>query len=249
MSKQIIHSNMAGEKQLTLLLVDDDPMIIESLGPMLERSGFHVLVAANGEEALSKVQSHHPDVIIMDVLMPRLNGRETLRRMRKSNIWTPAILLTQVGEASERAVALEEGADDYLNKPFNSQELLARIHAVMRRARSAGQGLLSARRLASFDLVLDRQSRRAFLADKSLNISPKAFAVLEYLMTHPDEAVSRGQLLRSVWGWEFPTGTRTVDTRVNELRRALNDAASSPRFIKTLTGEGYMFIAPVQPAL
>ncbi len=207
-----------------------------------------MLLASNGEEALSKVQSHHPDVIVMDVLMPRMNGRETLRRMRRSNIWIPTILLTQVGEASERAVALEEGADDYLNKPFHSEELLARIHAVLRRARSVGQSLSSARRLASFDLILDRQSRRAFLADASLNLTPKAFAVLEYLMTHPDEAVTREQLLHSVWGWEYPTGTRTVDTRVNELRRALNDDAASPRFIQTLTGEGYIFIAPVKPA-
>ena len=236
------------ESQLTLLLVDDDPMIVESLAPLLERSGFHVLLAPNGEEALNKIQSHHPDVIVMDVLMPRMNGRETLRRMRKSNIWIPTILLTQVGEASERATALEEGADDYLNKPFHSQELLARIHAVLRRARSAGQSLFSARRLASFDLILDRQSRRVFLADESLNLTPKAFAVLEYLMTHPDEAVSREELLRSVWGWEYPTGTRTVDTRINELRRALNDDAASPRFIQTLTGEGYIFIAPVTPA-
>ena len=239
---------MMGESQLTLLLVDDDPMIVDSLGPLLERSGFHVLLASNGEEALNKVQSHHPDVIVMDVLMPRMNGRETLRRMRKSNIWIPTILLTQVGEASERAVALEEGADDYLNKPFHSEELLARIHAVLRRARSVGQSLSSARRLASFDLMLDRQSRRAFLADASLNLTPKAFAVLEYLMIHPDEAVTREQLLHSVWGWEYPTGTRTVDTRVNELRRALNDDAASPRFIQTLTGEGYIFIAPVKPA-
>ncbi len=236
------------QNQLTLLLVDDDPMIVESLGPLLERSGFHVMVATNGEEALGKVQTHRPDVIVMDVLMPIMNGRETLRRMRKNNIWTPTILLTQVGEASERAVALEEGADDYLNKPFHSQELLARIHAVMRRARPAGQSLFSARRLASFDLILDRQSRRAFLADELLNLTPKAFAVLEYLMTHPNEAVSREQLLHSVWGWEYPTGTRTVDTRVNELRRALNEDAASPRFIQTLTGEGYIFIAPVQPA-
>jgi len=234
------------QSQLTLLLVDDDPMIIESLGPLLERSGFHVLSASNGERALELVQSHHPDVIVMDVLMPRMNGREALRRMRKLNIWIPTILLTQVGEASERAVALEEGADDYLNKPFNSQELLARIHAVMRRTRPAGQSLISARRIASLDLVLDRPSRRAFLADETLNLTPKAFAVLEYLMTHPDEVISREQLLHSVWGWEYPTGTRTVDTRVNELRRALKDDAASPCFISTLTGEGYMFIAPVK---
>ena len=235
--------------QTTLLLVDDDPMISESLAPLLERSGFHVIIASNGDEALSKVRSYHPDVIVMDVLMPRVNGREALRRMRKSNIWTPTILLTQVGEAAERATALEEGADDYINKPFHSQELLARIHAVLRRARTTGgQSLFSARRLATLDLIMDRQSRRVSLGDELLNLTPKAFAVLDYLMTHPDEAVSREELLRAVWGWEYPTGTRTVDTRVNELRRALNDDASSPRFIRTLTGEGYIFIASVYPA-
>jgi len=238
---------MTEEQQFTLLLVDDEEMIIESLGPILERSGFHVMFASNGEEALNTVQSHHPDVIVMDVLMPRMNGREILRRMRRSNIWTPTILLTQVGEASERAVALEEGADDYLNKPFHSQELLARIHAVLRRARSTGQSLSTVRRISALDLVLDRQSRRAFLADEALNLTPKAFAVLEYMMTHPDDIVSREELLRSVWGWEYPTGTRTVDTRVNELRRALNDDVTSPRFIQTFKGEGYIFIAPVKP--
>ena len=236
------------DNQLTLLLVDDDPMISESLGPLMERSGFRVLLASNGEEALRKVQAHHPDVIVMDVLMPLMNGRETLRRLRKSNIWIPTILLTQIGEASERATALEEGADDYLNKPFHSQELLARIHAVLRRAHTPGQSLFSARRLASFDLVLDRQSRRAILNDETLALTPKAFAVLEYLITHPDEAVSREELLHSVWGWEYPTGTRTVDTRINELRRALNDDAAAPRYIQTLTGEGYIFIAPVRQA-
>ena len=143
---------------------------------------------------------------------------------------------------------MEEGADDYINKPFHSQELVARVHAVLRRARATGgQSLFSARRLAALGLVMDRQSRRVSLGNESLNLTPKAFAVLEYLMTHPDEAVSREELLHSVWGWEYPTGTRTVDTRVNELRRALNDGASSPRFIRTLMGEGYIFIAPVHP--
>ncbi|MFN8402718.1 MAG: response regulator transcription factor [Anaerolineales bacterium] len=118
----------------TILLADDDPTIADSLAPFLERAGFHVLVVSDGMTALDKAQAHHPDLIILDVLMPRMDGRETLRRLRKSNIWTPTILLTQVGEASERALALEEGADDYLNKPFDPHELLARIRAVLRRA-------------------------------------------------------------------------------------------------------------------
>src|SRR5262245_66180166 len=103
----------------TILLADDDPTIADSLAPFLERAGFHVLVVSDGVNALEKAQAHHPELIILDVLMPRMDGRETLRRLRKANIWTPTILLTQVGEASERALALEEGADDYLNKPFD----------------------------------------------------------------------------------------------------------------------------------
>lgn len=229
----------------TLLLADDDPTIADSLAPFLERAGFHVLVVADGINALEKAQAHHPELIILDVLMPRMDGRETLRRLRKANIWTPTILLTQVGEASERALALEEGADDYLNKPFDPHELLARIRAVLRRARPGQRSLSAAWLLTAYDLNLDRRARRATLAGKSLELTPKAFAVLEHLMTHSDEAVTRERLLDVVWGWAYPAGTRTVDTRMAELRRALNDDPAEPRFIETVPGEGYRFIAPV----
>jgi DNA-binding response OmpR family regulator len=230
----------------TILLADDDPTIADSLAPFLERAGFHVLVVSDGMSALEKAQAHRPELIILDVLMPRMDGRETLRRLRKLNIWTPTILLTQVGEASERALALEEGADDYLNKPFDPHELLARVRAVLRRARPGERSLSAAWKLTANDLSLDRKSRRATLAGKVLELTPKAFAVLEHLMTHPDEAVTRERLLDVVWGWEYPAGTRTVDTRMAELRRALNDDPAEPRFIETIPGEGYRFIAPVR---
>ena len=229
----------------TILLADDDPTIVDSLAPFLERAGFHVLSVSDGMLALDRAQSHRPDLIILDVLMPRMDGRETLRRLRKSNIWTPTILLTQVGEASERALALEEGADDYLNKPFDPHELLARIRAVLRRARPGERSLSAAWLLTAGDLVLDRRARRASLAGETLELTPKALAVLEYLMTHPDEAVTRERLLEVVWGWEYPAGTRTVDTRVAELRKELNDDPADPRFIETISGEGYRFIAAV----
>lgn len=228
-----------------ILLADDDPTIADSLAPFLERAGFHVLVVSDGISALDKAQKHHPDLIILDVLMPRMDGRETLRRLRKSNIWTPTILLTQVGEASERALALEEGADDYLNKPFDPHELLARVRAVLRRARPGERSLSAAWLLTAEDLVLDRRARRASLGGKPLDLTPKALAVLEHLMTHPDEAITRERLLEAVWGWEYPAGTRTVDTRVAELRRALEDDPAKPRFIETISGEGYRFIASV----
>jgi len=230
----------------TILLADDDPTIADSLAPFLERAGFHVLVVSDGINALEKAQAHHPELIILDVLMPRMDGRETLRRLRKANIWTPTILLTQVGEASERALALEEGADDYLNKPFDPHELLARIRAVLRRARPGERSLSTAWLLTAKDLTLDRRARRATLAGKVLDLTPKAFAVLEHLMTHPDEAVTRERLLDVVWGWEYPAGTRTVDTRMAELRRALNDELAEPRFIETIPSEGYRFIASVR---
>jgi DNA-binding response OmpR family regulator len=230
----------------TLLLADDDPTITTALTPFLERAGFHVLTATNGKDALEKAQSHRPDLIVLDVLMPRMDGREVLRQLRRTGLQTPAVLLTQVGDALERAWALEEGADDYLNKPFEPHELLARIRAVLRRSRSGQPSLSTAWRLSAHDLTIDRRARRASLNDRLLDLSPKAFAVLEYLMTHPDEVISRERLLQLVWGWEYPAGTRTVDTRMFELRKALGDDPAQPKYIGTQSGEGYIFIAPVR---
>ena len=229
-----------------ILLADDDPSIADTLAPFLERAGYHVLTVSDGAAALEKVHSHRPALVILDVLMPRMDGREVLRRIRRENLWLPAILLTQVGESSERALALEEGADDYLNKPFDPHELLARIRAVLRRARPGERSLSTSWILSALDLTLDRRARRASLIGEPVDLTPKALAVLEYLMTHPDECVSRERLLEAVWGWEYPAGTRTVDTRMAELRRALNDDPAEPLFIETIPGEGYRFIAPVR---
>ncbi|HEX8991612.1 MAG TPA: response regulator transcription factor [Anaerolineales bacterium] len=231
---------------MTLLLADDDATILDSLAPFLERAGFRVFLASDGAAALDKVHSHHPNLIILDVLMPRLDGREVLRRLRRENNWTPTILLTQVGASAERAVALEEGADDYLNKPFDPHELLARIRAVMRRSRPGERSLSVAWHLEAGSLQLDRRARRASLAGQTLDLTPKALSVLEYLMTHPDEVVSRERLLDAVWGWAYPAGTRTVDTRMAELRKALGDDPAEPSYIETVSGEGYRFVAPVR---
>jgi DNA-binding response OmpR family regulator len=232
-----------------VLLVDDEQAITSNLAPFLERAGFSVAVAADGEEALSEISSSRPSLIVLDVLMPRLDGREVLRRLRQHDDWTPVILLTQVGESTERAMALEEGADDYLNKPFDPHELVARMRAVLRRARPGQPPLASASRLASGDLSMDRQARRAFVGSQELRLTPKAIALLEYLMTHPDELLTRDRLLDTVWGWDYPVGTRTVDTRIAELRRALNDDPAQPRYIETVPGEGYRFVGLVEVAL
>jgi DNA-binding response OmpR family regulator len=230
----------------SILLVDDESAITDNLSPFLIRSGFMVTVASNGEEALLKVGSVHPDLIVLDVLMPRLDGREVLRRLRQGGDWTPILLLTQVGEAGERAMALEEGADDYLNKPFDPHELVARIRAVLRRARPGQPPLSAAVRLACGPLILDRRSHRVWLEAAELPLTPKSVMLLEYMMTHPDELVSRDRLLDVVWGWDYPVGTRAVDTRVAELRRALDDDPAQPRFIETIPGQGYRFVGTVE---
>src|SRR5450756_555303 len=237
---------MPMQDSVRVLLVDDEPGITGNLAPFLTRSGYRVAVAADGEEALRRVAAFGPDLIILDVLMPVVDGREVLRRLRQAGNWTPIILLTQVGESAERAIALEEGADDYLNKPFDPQELIARMHAVLRRARPGQPPLAAAWRLGCRELTLDRRAHRAYLGSSEDILTPKAPALLEYLMTHPDELVTRERLLDFVWGWDYPVGTRTVDTRVAELRRALGDDAASPRFIDTVLGQGYRFLGPVE---
>jgi DNA-binding response OmpR family regulator len=237
-----------------ILLADDESSITANLAPFLERAGFRVASVADGLAALNYVLSQSPDLVVLDVLMPGLDGREVLRRLRRSGDLRPVILLTQVGAATERALALEEGADDYLNKPFDPIELLARIRAVLRRAQPGQPSLASAWLLSAgglgaaggAELVFDRRARRVTLAGKALTLTPKALSVLEYLMTHPDELLTRERLLDAVWGWDYPAGTRTVDTRMAELRRALGDDAAHPRFIETLAGEGYRFVGVVR---
>jgi DNA-binding response OmpR family regulator len=229
-----------------IMLVDDERAITDNLAPFLERAGFQVEVAADGLEALGKMAAFSPDLMVLDVLMPRLDGRELLRRLRADGNWTPVILLTRVGEAFERAMALEEGADDYLNKPYDPHELVARMRAVLRRARPGQPPLAAASRLVCSQLAFDRRAARAWLGGQELTLTPKALSLLEYMLTHPDELLSRERLLDVVWGWDYPVGTRAVDTRVAELRRALQDDPTEPAYIETVPGQGYRFVGVVQ---
>ncbi|MFH2040800.1 MAG: response regulator transcription factor [Chloroflexota bacterium] len=233
-------------KDTHILLVDDESAITENLTPFLMRSGFEVSVASNGEEAIKKLGAEDIDLIVSDVLMPKMDGRELLRSLRRDDNWMPIILLTQVGEAFERAMALEEGADDYINKPFEPHELVARIRAVLRRAKPGKPPLSAAWHITCGDLSFDRKARRAYLQADEIVLTPKALVLLEYLMTHPDELVTRERLLDVVWGWDYPVGSRAVDTRVAELRRVLKDDAVQPRFIETVPGQGYRFSSDVE---
>ncbi|HNB51156.1 MAG TPA: response regulator transcription factor [Anaerolineales bacterium] len=231
-----------------ILVVDDDPGIRNSLSAFLTRSGFEVTLAQDGQHALDILPKTRPDLILLDVMMPHLDGRETIRRLRREGSWLPVILLTQVGDATERAMALEEGADDYLNKPFEPHELVARIRAVLRRATVGTPPLSAAWILTCGDLKLDRRARRATLQGREITLTPKALLLLEHLMTHPDELISRDRLLDAVWGWEQAVATRAVDARIAELRRALNDNADAPLYIDTIAGMGYRFVGKVERA-
>jgi DNA-binding response OmpR family regulator len=228
-----------------ILLVDDEAAITTTLNTFLMLSGFEVATARDGQQALDLIGQWSPDLVVMDVLMPRLDGRETLRRLRQRGDWIPVILLTQINGTAERIMALEEGADDYLNKPFDPQELAVRIRAVLRRTRPGKRSLQAARQIACNNLVLDRTARRARINAQEIPLTPKAVAILEYLMTHPDELITRDRLLDAVWGWENVVGTRVVDTRIAELRKALADNPAHPDYIETVPGQGYRFVGTV----
>ena len=230
----------------TLLLVDDEDANRTGLAAALKRANFHVIEARDGEEALKLVAAHRPDLIVLDILMPKLDGREVCRRLRQAGNWTPVIMLTQISATGEKISSLEEGADDYLNKPFDSYELIARLRALMRRQEVAGRPAQLANVLVSGALRLERETQRVWLAGREIALSNKAFGVLAHLMGRPDVVVSRQQLLDQVWGWDDPTGMRTVDVRIAEIRRKLGEGEAE--FIETVPGEGYRFIGPIKTA-
>ncbi len=228
-----------------VLLVDDEEAITTVLAPFLSRSGFAVATADDGHVALEMCRRERPDIVVCDVMMPTVDGREVVRRLRAEEDWTPVILLTKVGESQERSAALDEGADDYLNKPFDPQELVARIKAVLRRLTPGERPLAAASRLVAGELVLDRTSRRVFLAGREVTLTPRAGLLLDYLMSRPGELHTRDRLLSVLWGFDFPAGTRAVDHRIAEIRRVLGEDPVTPRFIETVPSMGYRFRASV----
>ena len=214
----------------TVLLVDDEAPIRRSLGPYLERGGYRVLLASDGMEALDILASYQVDIIVSDVLMPRMDGRELVRRVRAGGAWTPIILLTQVDASYERVSALDDGADDYLSKPFDPAELASRIRAVLRRTRGVAQPLTSAARLTAGQLILERTSRRVTLSGREVTLTPKATMLLDYLMSHPgelhtrDDAPSTTASARSARPW-----ATTPPTPPTSRRSPPSATASGPR--------------------
>jgi DNA-binding response OmpR family regulator len=231
-----------------ILLIDDEKGITDYLAPILERAGFSVTVAYDGESALHKVAALKPDLIVLDVLMPGLDGRQVCRQLRASGNWTPVIMLTCVNESVDKVLSLEEGADDYLCKPFDPKELIARIKAVLRRKQAppTETTLTEATCLRSGYMLLDRRQRRVEIRGKPIEVTPKAFALLEHMMLQPERVFSRDQLMDAVWGWSHAVASRAVDVRISELRHALADDPDDCKYIETVIGLGYRFVAPVE---
>lgn len=225
-----------------VLVVEDDAAIREALSYNLGREGYQVEVVADGAAALAAVRQHTPDVVILDLMLPGMDGFEVTRALRKDNN-VPILMLTARDDEIDRVLGLEMGADDYLTKPFSMRELLARVKAMLRRVEmehSADKPAASDT-VASGNLVIDKTRHEVTLDGSVLDLKPKEYELLLFLIQNRGRAYTREQLLEQVWGWEFSGGSRTVDVHVRWLRARIEADAENPQRIITVRGVGYRF--------
>jgi DNA-binding response OmpR family regulator len=221
-----------------IVLVDDDANLRHTLGYALRQEGFEVFAAEDGERGLEAFHQSRPDVVLLDVMLPNLDGFEVCRRIRKESD-VPILMLTARDTELDKVVGLELGADDYLAKPFSTRELVARVRALLRRTRQPAAPV--GERLESAGLLLDAVRHRVTLEGREISLKPKEFDLLAFFMAHPGQVFGREQLLASVWGYDFAGDSRTVDTHVKTLREKLDDDAERPLWIDTVRGVGYRF--------
>jgi DNA-binding response OmpR family regulator len=233
---------MAGKGQQTVLVVEDEASIASFVALYLKNAGFTVRTATNGGEALAQVTAEMPDLIVLDLMLPDIDGIEICKRVRQRSD-VPILMLTARDEDVDKIIGLEVGADDYLTKPFNPRELVARVKAILRRAAPERRELESAV-LRHGDLTIDAGRREAKVGDEEIQLAPKEFDLLWELLDHRGLVLTRDQLLERVWGYTFAGDTRTVDVHVRQLRRKLGDA--SP--IVTVWGVGYKVSQQREPA-
>ncbi|MDQ0772352.1 two-component system response regulator ResD [Streptomyces aurantiacus] len=218
-----------------VLVVDDDPTVAEVVSGYLDRAGYRVDRAGDGPDALAHAAAHWPDLVVLDLMLPGMDGLEVCRRLRERGP-VPVIMLTARGDEDDRIMGLEVGADDYVTKPFSPRELVLRVESVLRRTRPAA----AARPLSAAGLTVDPAARRATKHGAELALTLREFDLLSFLLRHPGRAFGREDLMREVWGWDFGD-LSTVTVHVRRLRGKVEDDPARPRLIQTVWGVGYRF--------
>ncbi len=221
-----------------VLVVDDEKLIVKGIKFSLEGDGMEVDCAYDGEEALTKIKENDFDIVLLDVMLPKLDGFEVCKAVREfSNV--PIIMLTAKDGDMDKILGLDYGADDYITKPFNILEVKARIKATLRRSRRAASDNVN--QIVKGDLKLDVDARRVMIKDHEVNLTAKEFDLLELLVNNPNKVYSREQLLSIVWGYEYPGDVRTVDVHVRRLREKIEENPKEPKYVNTKWGVGYYF--------
>jgi len=232
---------MSGER---ILVVDDEPTIVEVVELYLSREGFEVITAADGAAALAAIAQWRPDLVVLDLMLPRVSGLEVFRQMQAGGA-LPTIMLTARGEETDRVVGLELGADDYVTKPFSPRELVARVKAVLRRTQAVGSSSAQAGAVPTPVVVgalrIDPAARSVLLAGVPLTLTAREFDLLLFMARSPGQVFSREQLLDQVWGYTFASDAGTVTVHIRRLREKLEQDPTKPRFLHTVWGVGYKF--------
>jgi DNA-binding response OmpR family regulator len=222
-----------------ILVVEDEPNMVVGLRDNFEFEGYEVITALDGVEGLQLALEESPDLVVLDVMMPRMSGLEVCKQLRAQRASIPIIMLTARGQEVDKVVGLELGADDYVTKPFSIRELLARVKAVLRRTSVLPKDL---DQHTFGDVEVDLRRCRVLKSGKALDVSSKEFELLKYFICHPGETLSRHQLLEDVWGYEHYPTTRTVDTHLVRLRQKLEPNPEQPQYFLTVHGTGYRFV-------
>lgn len=225
-------------KRARILIVEDEPAMVAGLRDNFEYEGYEVISAVDGVEGLDRALSENPDLVVLDVMMPRMSGLDVCKQLKLKQPALPIIMLTARGQEIDKVVGLELGADDYVTKPFSIRELMARVKAVLRRA--APHPPPDIYRFS--DVEVNVRSNEVLRNGSRVELSAKEFALLAYFVAHPAETLSRDRLLDAVWGYENYPNTRTVDTHIVHLRQKLEPNPEDPRFILTVHGTGYKFV-------
>ncbi|MFH1717153.1 MAG: response regulator transcription factor [Planctomycetota bacterium] len=225
----------------TILIIEDDPTMLRGLKDNFEFKGYSVLTAADGEEGLNAALDKKPDLILLDIMLPKINGYEVCRLIRQEHLDMPIIMLTAKGEESDIVLGLNLGADDYVTKPFSIKELLARAAAFLRRGKQTEKDTYE-----FDDYRLDIPARKLTHKGQGIKLSPKEFGLLELFLKRPGRALTRDDILNSVWGYDSFTGQRSIDRFVTTLRNKIEPDPHNPTFIHTIREIGYKFEPPEQ---